>query len=144
MKHPLCFLEAHFQKCLFLMIVKHLLSCFVFKELSWVSVHTIKILQLFSLSFILMNSGEIFHNFDEVFNCGFGSVATRIFDLHLFGDFEHFLAIQIQKRLNQIAIDKALQIKKNWISSNQSVQFWSWQDLAARPVEPIMIQISKR
>ena len=60
---------------------------------------------------VLMNSGEIFHNFDKVFDCGFGRVATCVFHLHLFCDFAHLFPIQIQKRLNQIAVNKALQKK---------------------------------
>ena len=55
-----------------------------------------------------MNSGQVFDNLDEVVDRRLLLVAAAVLDLQLLGDFGHLLPAQVQKRLDEVAVDKTL------------------------------------
>ena len=54
---------------------------------------------------------QIFDNFDQIFNFGFLSGPASIFDSSCACYFCHFIATQVQKGFNQIAINESLKEK---------------------------------
>ena len=59
-----------------------------------------------------MNSCQVFNDLDEVVNCRFLSISRRVLDLHLLGNFGHLVTAKVQKGLDEVTVNKALE--RSW------------------------------